>query len=155
RQVLDEFSYSRRPFPAASAFALLPDRAPMAGDGRSDRPPAYAPRSMSPAPLLALCGVDEVNAEEPLRVEIDGFAYAVYRLGEKYFVTADQCTHGPGLLSEGAVIGEEIECPFHQGRFHIPSGAPTLPPCTEPVRVWTAHLCDGRICIDPDERRSS
>jgi nitrite reductase/ring-hydroxylating ferredoxin subunit len=103
--------------------------------------------------LLRLCGVSEVAADEPRRVEIDGFAYAIFKLGERYFVTADQCTHGPGFLAEGAVIGEEVECPFHQGRFHIPTGAPTLPPCTEPVRVWTVQIRDGQIFIDPTEIR--
>jgi nitrite reductase/ring-hydroxylating ferredoxin subunit len=31
---------------------------------------------------------------------------------------------------EGFVDGEEVECPFHQGRFHIPTGHPSAPPCT-------------------------
>lgn len=103
--------------------------------------------------LLPLCGIAEVPADAPWRVETeDGTAYAVFRLGTRYFVMADQCTHGPGFLGEGVVIGEEVECPFHQGRFHIPTGEPRLPPCTEPVRVWTAHLVDGRVCIDPGEQ---
>lgn len=104
---------------------------------------------------LVICRADEVGGEFATRAVVDNKAYAVYKLGDEYFVSVDECSHGPGSLGEGTIIGEEIECPFHQGRFHIPSGVPTLPPCTEPVRVWTAHLCDGRICIDPDERRSS
>lgn len=103
--------------------------------------------------LIPLCETSEVSEDAPRQVERDGVTYAVFQRGDEYFVTADQCTHGPGFLSEGAVIGEEIECPFHGGRFDLHSGAPTAPPCFEPVRVWTVKVEDGKICIDPDEMR--
>jgi nitrite reductase/ring-hydroxylating ferredoxin subunit len=103
------------------------------------------------AKLVRLCAAADVAEGEARPAEAEGVTYAVYNLAGAYYVTADACTHGPGLLSEGAVIGEEIECPFHQGRFHIATGQPSLPPCTEPVRVWKVHLVDGQICIDPRE----
>jgi anthranilate 1,2-dioxygenase ferredoxin subunit len=97
--------------------------------------------------LTRLCAVTEVGPGSPLRVEIDGFAYAVFQEGEEYFVTADQCTHGPGQLSEGEVEDGEVECPFHQGRFDLRTGAPTAPPCMIPVRTWTPIVVDGQIFI--------
>lgn len=103
--------------------------------------------------LRSLCDASEALPEQPVRAEVDGAAYAVFNLDGAYYVTQDVCTHGPGLLSEGTVLGDEVECPFHQGRFNVRTGAPTLPPCTEAVRVWTAHVIDGRICIDPSERK--
>ena len=108
---------------------------------------------MGDAKLAALCAASEVTEDMPRRVERDGFAFAVFQRGDDYFVTADQCTHGPGFLSEGCVIGGEIECPFHQGRFDLRTGAPTAPPCFEPIRVWRVQVIDGQICIDPDEQR--
>lgn len=102
--------------------------------------------------LVALCGATEVSEEAPLRVDLDGFSYAVFSANGQYFVMADACSHGPGSLAEGFLDGEEIECPFHGGRFNIATGQPTLPPCTEPVRTWKAHLVEGQICIDPAER---
>jgi anthranilate 1,2-dioxygenase ferredoxin subunit len=101
--------------------------------------------------LLRLCAAAEVAEDAPLRVERDGFAYAVFTAGGRFFVTADGCTHGPGSLSEGYVEGGEVECPFHQGRFDLATGRPAAPPCTEPVRTWTAHLVEGYVCIDPAE----
>lgn len=99
--------------------------------------------------LIRVCGVDDVDEDEPLRAEIDGFAYAVFKVGEMIFVTADACTHGPGSLSEGYVVNCEIECPFHQGRFDLRTGAPTEPPCEIPLRTWTPVVRDGAIFIDP------
>jgi len=100
------------------------------------------------APPTVLCDAAAVATEAPARVEREGTAYAVFLLGERHYVTQDACTHGPGSLSEGTIDGEEVECPFHQGRFHIPTGRPTAPPCTEKLRVWPARLIDGRVCID-------
>ncbi len=100
------------------------------------------------APPTVLCDAVAVAAEAPTRVEHDGTAYAVFLLGNHHYVTQDACTHGPGSLSEGTIDGEEVECPFHQGRFHIPTGLPTAPPCTIALRVWPARVIDGRVCID-------
>lgn len=104
---------------------------------------------------VVLCDASQVADDMPLRCEFNGVAYAVFKLGDRYYVISDTCTHGPGSLSEGYVDGCEVECPFHQGRFDIVTGAVTAAPCTVPVRTWTAHLVNGRIEIDPDEVRSA
>jgi len=103
--------------------------------------------------LRPLCAAASVTAAAPRLAELDGTAYAVFKLDGVYYVLEDACTHGPGQLSEGAVIGEEVECPFHQGRFNIKTGQAVLPPCTEAVRAWKAVVMDGSVCIDPDEER--
>ncbi|MEJ1158997.1 non-heme iron oxygenase ferredoxin subunit [Prosthecomicrobium sp. N25] len=100
--------------------------------------------------LVHLCDTSDVSEDLPFRVERDGFAYAVFLADGQYYVTADLCSHGPGQLSDGFVEGCEVECPFHQGRFDLRTGAPTAPPCMEPIRVWTPTVADGRIYIaDP------
>jgi nitrite reductase/ring-hydroxylating ferredoxin subunit len=98
--------------------------------------------------LIRLCAARMVRDASPARVERDGRAYAIFTVNGRYFVTQDECTHGPGSLAEGWVEGEEVECPFHQGRFHIPTGQPTAAPCTIALRVWPARLIDEHIWID-------
>jgi nitrite reductase/ring-hydroxylating ferredoxin subunit len=85
--------------------------------------------------LIRLCAASNVRADTPFRVEQDGQTYAISMLIGRYFVTQGECTHGPGSLAEGWVEGEEVKCPFHQGRFHIPTGRPTAPPSTISLRV--------------------
>lgn len=99
--------------------------------------------------LAVLCAASDVKADQPARGEIDGISYAIFLIDGQYYVTQDQCTHGPGSLSEGFVEGCEVECPFHQGKFDVTSGLPTAPPCTEALRVWPAQVVDGQVCIDP------
>jgi nitrite reductase/ring-hydroxylating ferredoxin subunit len=106
---------------------------------------------MKDGKLVPLCGVSGVAPGCALRAESDGCAYAVFNVEGTIHVTQDACTHGPGLLSEGYILDDEIECPYHQGRFHIASGRATFAPATEPLKVWTVWLVDGKVCIDPAE----
>jgi nitrite reductase/ring-hydroxylating ferredoxin subunit len=103
--------------------------------------------------LMALCAVEEVDPDMPVRVTTDAMDYAVFTVDGDYFVTADLCTHGPGSLAEGYIEGCEVECPFHQGKFDFRTGVPTAPPCVDPLRIWTVQLIDGQVCIDPAEQR--
>jgi len=63
----------------------------------------------------------------------------LYRLQGRVYATADTCTHGAASLAEGYVEGENIECPFHQGLFHIPTGKAVGAPCTIDLRVYEAR----------------
>ena len=95
--------------------------------------------------LTRLCSLDDVDEDEPYRAEIDGAAYAVFKVGDTIYVTDDLCSHGPGLLSEGYVEDCQVECPFHQGRFDLRTGKPTEPPCEIPIRTWKAVVEDGAM----------
>ena len=106
---------------------------------------------MSDETLTPLCDASEVAPGCAFRAEVNGCAYAVYNVEGTYYVSQDECTHGPGYLSEGYILDLEIECPFHQGRFHIPSGTATCAPATEALKVWKVCLVEGKVCINPAE----
>ncbi len=103
--------------------------------------------------LVTLIRAAEVPEGEGRRVRHAAGDFAVFNLGGVFFVTQNACTHGPGDLGEGFVEGEEVECDFHQGRFHIPTGRAVAAPCTDPLRVWDAVLEDGEVRIDPGAGR--
>lgn len=109
---------------------------------------AQTRQAMSTGALTQLCLLDDIDEDEPYRAEIDGFAYAVFKVGDMIFVTADLCTHGPGSLSEGHVEDCQVECPFHQGRFDLRTGMPTEPPCEIPIKTWAPVVRDGVVFID-------
>lgn len=91
--------------------------------------------------MITICNISNIPAVGGLRVEHAGLpVLAVFRVGEEYFVTDDLCTHGAASLSEGELIGFEIECPFHQGAFDLRTGAPTARPCSVPLRVYKCEL---------------
>ena len=98
--------------------------------------------------LTALCRTADVAPGTALRVEAAARLFAVFNVDGAFYVTADACSHGPGSLSAGFIEGDVVECDFHGGCFHIPTGKPVKPPCTEPVAVFAATVRDGKVWID-------
>jgi nitrite reductase/ring-hydroxylating ferredoxin subunit len=99
-------------------------------------------------PLIALCDCAAVEPGTALRVDAAERLFAVFNIDGQFHVTDDTCSHGPGSLSAGFIEGDVVECDFHGGCFHIPSGQPVKAPCTDPVRVFPAILRDGKVWID-------
>jgi len=60
------------------------------------------------------------------------------------------CTHQFALLSDGYVEHGCIECPLHQGRFDLKTGAPLCAPVTEPVRVYRVKVEDAKVFVELD-----
>lgn len=86
-------------------------------------------------------------------VFVEGNEICLYRVENELYATSDRCTHGNANLSGGSLEGHEIECPLHQGRFDIRSGAPTHAPCTAAVRTYPVREVDGTIYVDLAKER--
>ena len=97
---------------------------------------------------LDLCDRDAVPEGEAIRIETAGLVLAVYRVDGEFFVTDDNCTHGPGSLSEGFLEGHVIECDFHGGCFDIRDGQVVAPPCMVPIRTYRVVPDDRRVVIE-------
>ncbi|MEX0731606.1 MAG: non-heme iron oxygenase ferredoxin subunit [Aquisalimonadaceae bacterium] len=96
-----------------------------------------------------LCAASDVDADIPVRVVIEGLPpLAVFQLDDGYYVTDDTCTHGEASLSDGFVEGDEVECPWHSGKFCIRDGRATAFPAVDPIRAYRTEVIDGQVCID-------
>ena len=80
-------------------------------------------------------------------VLVHGRDIAIFRIGDEAYATDNLCTHGQARLCDGFVEGFEIECPLHQGRFDLRSGAATCEPATEAVRSYGVRLSEGRVWV--------
>jgi naphthalene 1,2-dioxygenase ferredoxin component len=80
-------------------------------------------------------------------VVLQGREIALFRIGTETFATDNLCTHGHARLCEGFVEGFEIECPVHQGRFDLRSGAATCAPATEAVKTYPVKIEGGRVYL--------
>ncbi len=96
-----------------------------------------------------LCVAAHVDIGMPVRVEVEGLPpLAVFQLDDGYYVTDDTCSHGGASLCEGFIEGDEIECPWHAGKFCIKDGRATAVPATDPIKVYRTQVVDGRVCIE-------
>lgn len=100
----------------------------------------------------------ESFGSEPTRVELVGDAYVVVRLDGVVRVFRDVCPHRFARLSDGRVIGDTIQCPYHGWQFsaegrcvHVPAmGDEATPP---PARLTAPYVMEkyGMVWVAPEE----
>ncbi len=93
----------------------------------------------------------QVEMDDLVGVTVEGRAIAIYNLNGRFYATDNVCTHEHALLSDGFVIDDVIECPLHQGRFHIPTGRPKGAPVHLPLRTYPAKVEDGVVFVEMDD----
>lgn len=93
---------------------------------------------------------DTMEDEDVEGVQIDKKVYAVYRCKGAFYVTDGRCTHMGAFLCKGIVIDDIIECPLHQGRFHIPSGRTAGGPVCEDLKTYRTKTVNGVLFIAVD-----
>jgi MocE subfamily Rieske [2Fe-2S] domain protein len=94
-----------------------------------------------------VAAVDELDEDDVMKVAVGQEILAVYRVGDDLYATDNRCTHEEASLSDGYLQDDTIECPRHQGVFHIPTGRALQPPVTEDVRVYPVRVEGGRVWV--------
>lgn len=96
---------------------------------------------------LLVCRADEIDDEDVIRFDHQDKTYAIYYTEGNYYATDGLCTHEEQHLADGIVIDDIIECPLHQGRFHIPSGqAKSAPVCVD-LKTYPIKQQDDELYI--------
>ena len=91
--------------------------------------------------------VDDIDEEDVAPFEYEGKPYAVYHTPTGFYATDGLCTHEEEVLADGLVLGEIIECPRHQGRFHIPSGKAKGAPVCIDLQTYPIKVEGGQVYI--------
>jgi nitrite reductase/ring-hydroxylating ferredoxin subunit len=71
---------------------------------------------------------------------VNGVGVAVYNVDGQFYATEDACTHEGGPLSEGALDGSMVVCPWHDSCFDVKTGAVLKGPATEPLPTYTVKI---------------
>jgi MocE subfamily Rieske [2Fe-2S] domain protein len=91
---------------------------------------------------------DDFEDEDIEQLKVGPLAIAVYRAKGEFYATQDLCTHEHAYLSDGVLIDCVVECPFHQGRFDVRTGAALSPPVIIPVKIYPLKIVDGKIYVN-------
>lgn len=99
---------------------------------------------------VRLCALDDLVDGTSTRVELDGRALAVVRLGGSVYVIGDTCSHADVSLSEGEVDPDActIECPKHGSEFDLGTGQPRSLPAVRPVPTYETTVVDGDVMVE-------
>lgn len=98
---------------------------------------------------VSVCAAADLRRADVVRFDRARKTYAVYRdeIG-KLYATDGLCTHGNTHLADGLVKDGIIECPKHNGRFHLCDGSPARKPICRGLATYPVIEREGRILID-------
>ena len=105
---------------------------------------------MSEAAWTPVATLDDFAASDAIAVVAAGKEIAIYLVGGAVFATANRCTHGDASLCDGFLEGHEIECPHHQGRFDVRTGAALCAPAEVALATYPARLAGDRVELQID-----
>jgi 3-phenylpropionate/trans-cinnamate dioxygenase ferredoxin subunit len=82
-------------------------------------------------------------------IEVDGRSLCVGLTEDGEWGAIDNvCTHDGGVLGEGELDYEAVECPRHGGRFDLFSGRVLALPPVRPVAAYPARVEDGQVVVE-------
>lgn len=90
---------------------------------------------------------DELSEDQPLTVKISDREVGIYLVNGTVYALEDVCPHAFALLSQGFVEGDEIECPLHGAKFHIPTGKCIKQPADRDLKLYRAKVEGGRVHV--------
>jgi Na(+)-translocating NADH:ubiquinone oxidoreductase F subunit len=98
---------------------------------------------------IEVCAAADLGAADVIRFDHGRKTFALYRDAQgKLYATDGVCTHGNTHLADGLVKGGIIECPKHNGRFHLADGSPARPPICRGLATYPLEERGGRLYLN-------
>jgi len=137
RQVKDPSYHVKRKLPDP-----VPAMANPAGSAASDaRPDADG--------WVEVCAAADLGPADVIRFDHGKRTFALIRdAGGQLFATDGICTHGNTHLAGGLVKDSIIECPKHNGRFHLADGSPARAPICRGLATYPLEERRGRLHLN-------
>ncbi len=105
---------------------------------------------------IEVAAAETIEKGSVSRFDHDGRTFAIYRTADGTFYASDgKCTHGHTHLAGGLVIGNQIECPKHNGRFDVRDGSPQRLPARVALRTYAVKVEGGRLFLNLAARGST
>jgi nitrite reductase/ring-hydroxylating ferredoxin subunit len=121
----------------------------MRGTPNSKEYPVTTQLDEANAVFYPVAKVDKIKPGEMRYFEVgpDEEPVCLVNFEGKFYALNDCCTHEDASLSDGEIIGDEIECPLHGGAFEIRSGKPAAFPVVVPAKMYLVRVVEDVIEI--------
>jgi nitrite reductase/ring-hydroxylating ferredoxin subunit len=105
--------------------------------------------TMAPSGFATGLRAGEVTPGTVRVVELDGRSLCVGLTEDGEWGAIDNvCTHDGGVLGEGELDGNLVECPRHGGRFDLFTGRVRALPPVVPVNAYRTTVDDGQVVVE-------
>jgi len=136
RQARDPGYYVRRRLPAPQTRPISVSR-----DSGGATPDAGG--------WIEVCAGADLGREDVIRFDHGRRTFALCRDTDgRLYATDGICTHGNTHLGDGLVKGGIIECPKHNGRFHLANGSPARSPICRGLATYPIEERSGRLWLN-------
>lgn len=92
--------------------------------------------------------VGDVPAGKSKQVTVNGVTLALFNVDGAIHAIQDACPHRGAPLWEGRLTGQELECPWHEAKFNVTTGAHLCPPARSDVPVYKVQIVGEEIQVD-------
>ncbi len=133
--------------PAYHVKRKLPDPKPAMEEDQ----PANQPQADKEG-WIEICAAADLDNGDIIRFDHGKKTFALYRIADgTLFATDGICTHGNTHLVDGLIVGGMIECPKHNGRFHLEDGSPARAPICRGLATYPIEERKGRIFLNVEK----
>jgi nitrite reductase/ring-hydroxylating ferredoxin subunit/uncharacterized membrane protein len=98
-----------------------------------------------------VCNQSELGDGQMLLATVGTERVVVGRCSEGLFAFSDHCTHRGGPLSDGALVGCTVQCPWHGSQFDVRTGRVVAGPAQEKIKTYAIKVLDGEVYVQPPE----
>jgi 3-phenylpropionate/trans-cinnamate dioxygenase ferredoxin component len=92
--------------------------------------------------------IQDLPVGQLARVEADGVGICLAHTSDgSIYAINDTCTHEETSLSEGDLMGYEVECPSHMSTFDVRTGAVIEPPAPDAVQTYPVEVVGNDVYV--------
>jgi nitrite reductase/ring-hydroxylating ferredoxin subunit/uncharacterized membrane protein len=96
-----------------------------------------------------VCKTSDIAEGQLLLAEIQGARVAVGRCSQGVVAFSDHCTHKGGPLSDGALVGCTVQCPWHGSQFDVVTGRVIAGPAEERILTYDVVTRGDDVFVYP------
>ena len=98
-----------------------------------------------------ICNQSELGDGQMMLARVGDERITLGRCSDGIFAFGDQCTHKGGPLSDGALVGCTVQCPWHGSQFDIKTGRVVAGPAEEKVNIYAIEVRAGEVYVKPSK----
>ena len=100
-----------------------------------------------------VCNQSELSHGQMMLANVNGERVVVGKCPEGIAAFSDHCTHAGGPLSDGALVGCTVQCPWHGSQFDIHTGRVVAGPADEKIDVYDTEIRAGEVYVIPKRKQ--
>ena len=92
--------------------------------------------------------VGDIPPGQMLFLDVEDEEIVLCNVNGEFWAVANVCSHDGGTLSEGLLLGNQIEYPRHGARFDVRSGEVKALPAVVPIPTYDVRVEGDDILVD-------